>query len=40
MKINLWCDLCQCMYEIEIGQPWIHHLLCPHLREVKTDGND
>ena len=45
MKISLYCYLCQCMYEIEIGKTWLDVWLCPHglneqLKEVNSDGND
>ena len=46
VKIRVYCEKCEKEYVIEVGQPWVGLLTCPHdvdhhiLREVIEDETD
>ena len=43
MKIRVYCEKCEKEYVLEVGQPWVALMSCPHdieshvLREVIED---
>lgn len=46
MKIRVYCEMCEKEYVLEVGQPWVGIMTCPHdvehhiLREVIDDGGE
>ena len=46
MKVRIYCDLCECEYELPIGEEWVYLMSCPHdvehhiLKEVIEDDSD
>lgn len=44
MKLRVYCEMCDKEYILEVGQPWVGIMTCPHdvehhiLKEVIDDG--